>query len=108
MPQADFGFHTNWLSVFTVDAARFGATRDQIIAALTEDNIESRPVWKPMHMQPVFAKHELVAHGPRAVSAESFANGVCLPSSSSLTQEEQTRVIDVVRAVARASQKKAG
>ncbi len=97
MPQAAFGLHTNWLSCFQVDSVRFGASRDQLIAALTEENIESRPVWKPMHMQPVFASAEHV-RGERSVAADLFANGICLPSSSSLTEAEQTRVIDVVRA----------
>lgn len=117
MPQASFGLHTNWLSVFTIDAARFGASRDDLIAALMADDVECRPVWKPMHMQPVFAAHELVtnkANGAgRPVSAEAFANGICLPSSSSLTEEEQGRVIDIVRGVCRPAagaqaQKKAG
>ncbi len=102
MPQAAFGLHTNWLSCFQVDGTRFGASRDQLIAALTEENIESRPVWKPMHMQPVFASAEHIRAGERAVAEELFANGICLPSSSSLTDADQTRVIDVVRAAPRA------
>ena len=99
MPQAAFGLHTNWLSCFQVDTARLGASRDQLIAALTADNVESRPVWKPMHMQPVFAHCE---HVGGAVAEELFANGICLPSSSSLSEDDQKRVIDLVRTVARA------
>jgi pyridoxal phosphate-dependent aminotransferase EpsN len=96
MPQASYGLHTNWLSVFYVDPRRFGATRDDILAAMTKDNIEARPVWKPMHVQPLFADAERVGG---AVAEDLFANGVCLPSSSSLTDEEQARVIELVRAV---------
>jgi pyridoxal phosphate-dependent aminotransferase EpsN len=96
MPQASYGLHTNWLSVFYVDPRRFGATRDDLLAALTKENIEARPVWKPMHLQPVFASAE---HVGGAVAEDLFANGMCLPSSSSLTAEEQARVVDVVRQV---------
>ena len=98
MPQAEWGRHTNWLSVFTVDPEKFGATRDDIIAALTKVDAESRPVWKPMHLQPVFSHCETFGGD---VAAELFARGLCLPSSSSLTQVDQARVIEVVRKVAR-------
>lgn len=97
MPQAPYGLHTNWLSCFLVDPGRFGASRDDLIAALAAEDIESRPVWKPMHLQPVFA--ECDAYGGE-VSASIFARGICLPSSSSLSPESQARVIDLVRGVA--------
>lgn len=98
MPQAEWGRHTNWLSVFTVDPAAFGATRDDIIAALANQDIESRPVWKPMHLQPVFAQCERFGGD---VAADLFAHGICLPSSSSMTLEEQARVIEIVRGLGR-------
>jgi pyridoxal phosphate-dependent aminotransferase EpsN len=98
MPQAPYGLHTNWLSVFLVDPARFGADRDAIIAALTAENIESRPVWKPMHLQPLFASVE--RHGGE-VAEDLFRRGICLPSSSSLGEEDQARIIALVRSVAR-------
>jgi len=97
MPQASFGLHTNWLSVVVIDETKFGATRDQIIARLAEENIEARPVWKPMHLQPFNAGCE--THGG-AVAEEAFARGVCLPSSSSLTAVQQDKVIAAVRASA--------
>lgn len=97
MPQAAWGRHTNWLSVFLVDEHAFGATRDDILAALAAEDIEARPVWKPMHMQPVFA--DCPRYGG-AVAEELFARGICLPSSSSLSNEDQQRVIDVIRRVA--------
>lgn len=96
MPQAPWGLHTNWLSVFLVDPARFGADRDAIIERLAAENIESRPVWKPMHLQPLYASAE--RHGGE-VAEELFRRGICLPSSSSLTEEEQERIIGVVRSV---------
>ena len=97
MPQAAYGRHTNWLSVFVIDEKAFGASRDALLAALAAENIEARPVWKPLHMQPVFASC------PRwggAVSEDLFARGICLPSSSNMTAAEQGRVIAVIRAVA--------
>lgn len=98
MPQAAYGRHTNWLSVFLLDEGAFGATRDELLAALVAEEIEARPVWKPLHAQPVFASAERVGG---AVSEDLFARGICLPSSSNLTSSEQARVIDIVRAVAR-------
>jgi pyridoxal phosphate-dependent aminotransferase EpsN len=98
MPQAPYGRHTNWLSVFLVDERAFGATRGDVMAALEHENIESRPVWKPMHLQPLFAGAPRVGGG---VAEDLFRRGICLPSSSSLTLADQERVIGVVRAVAR-------
>jgi pyridoxal phosphate-dependent aminotransferase EpsN len=97
MPQAPYGLHTNWLSCFLVDEARFGASRDAIIRALEAEDIESRPVWKPMHLQPLFARAECYGG---AVAEELFRRGICLPSSSNMTDEQQQRVIGVVRALA--------
>lgn len=96
MPQAEYGLHTNWLSVFLVDEARFGASRDAIIDALAAQDIESRPVWKPMHLQRYYAHAERVGG---EVAQDLFERGICLPSSSSLSSGEQERVIDIVRGV---------
>jgi pyridoxal phosphate-dependent aminotransferase EpsN len=98
MPQAPYGRHTNWLTVFLLDEPAFGATRDDVIAALERENIESRPVWKPMHLQPLFDGAGRVGGD---VADDLFRRGICLPSSSSLTLADQERVIGVVRAVAR-------
>ena len=98
MPQASYGRHTNWLSVFLVDERAFGAKRDEIIAALDRENIEARPVWKPMHLQPLFADAVRVGGG---VAEDLFRHGICLPSSSSMATEQQDRVIRVVREMCR-------
>ena len=97
MPQASYGRHTNWLSVFLLDEDAFGATRDDLLAALAREDIDARPVWKPMHLQPVFADARRFGG---AVAADLFERGICLPSSSSLSSDEQNRVIDVVRRAA--------
>jgi len=94
MPQASFGRHTNWLSVFLVDPTRFGMDRDALIRKLDSANIEARPVWKPMHLQPLYEKADRFGG---EVSEELFRRGLCLPSSSSLPPEDQQRVIEVIR-----------
>jgi pyridoxal phosphate-dependent aminotransferase EpsN len=94
MPQASFGRHTNWLSCFLIDEEQFGATRDELIAALDRANIESRPVWKPMHLQPLY--RDAQCYGG-AVAEHLFRHGICLPSSSSLSAADQDRVIEAVR-----------
>jgi pyridoxal phosphate-dependent aminotransferase EpsN len=95
MPQAAFGLHTNWLSCFLVDEKKFGASRDDLIAGLDAAGVESRPVWKPMHLQPLY--HGCECYGG-SVAADLFATGICLPSSSSLSLAQQSRVIDAIRA----------
>jgi pyridoxal phosphate-dependent aminotransferase EpsN len=97
MPQSPHGIHTNWLSCFVIDAPVFGRSRDQLIAALDAAGIESRPVWKPMHLQPLYREAEFIGG---EVAEDLFHRGICLPSSSSLTAGEQLRVIAALRATA--------
>jgi len=99
MPEAPWGLHNRWLTVNTVDPARFGADREAIRLALEAENIESRPLWKPMHLQPVFAECERV--GGR-VSEDLFARGLCLPSGTAMSAADQKRVVEVLRKVGRA------
>jgi pyridoxal phosphate-dependent aminotransferase EpsN len=101
MPEAPWGRSTRWLTVITVDPAQFGATREQIRLALETENIESRPLWKPMHLQPVFRDCEAVGG---AVAEHLFDRGLCLPSGSSMTREDQDRVVAAVRACAAGKQ----
>ncbi len=98
MPEAPWGCSTRWLTVITVDPEQFGATREDIRLALETENIESRPVWKPMHLQPVFADCEVIGG---AVSEWLFRHGLCLPSGSNLTENDLERIVDVVKACAR-------
>jgi pyridoxal phosphate-dependent aminotransferase EpsN len=100
MPQAPYGLHTNWLSCFLVNAAEFGASRDDLLAALEELDIEARPLWRPMHLQPLYAGCD--RYGGE-VAARLFAQGLCLPSSSSLSPDTQRFVIEAVRSIARAA-----
>ena len=87
-----------WLSTLLLDENSKVKPLD-IIVALEENNIESRPIWKPMHMQPVFADRVLVKaeDDMPAVSEDIFARGVCLPSDTKMTHEEQQLVIDIIK-----------
>ncbi|WP_139491597.1 DegT/DnrJ/EryC1/StrS family aminotransferase [Brevibacillus dissolubilis] len=95
MPEAEFGRHTRWLTTLTVDEAQTGVSAVEIVDALAEANIEARPVWKPLHLQPLFEGCTYYPHQPEeSVSERLFHTGLCLPSGSSLTESQQTRVID--------------
>lgn len=95
MPQAPQGLHTNWLSSFLIDQHTFGISRDELINALDQANVESRPVWKPMHLQPVY--HDCECFGGE-VAEDVFRRGICLPSSSSLPEQDQLYVVNTIRA----------
>lgn len=100
MPEASYGQANRWLTVMTVDKEKLGLAPMDIINVLEAHNIESRPVWKPMHLQPIFAGCKYYTHEEGvSISDELFACGVCLPSGSAMTEEEQERVIDVLRNV---------
>jgi len=94
MPEAPYGRSTCWLTVAQVEPEAFGATREDIRLALEAQNIEARPVWKPMHLQPVFA--ECRVRGG-AVSAELFEKGLCLPSGTAMSEGDLERVVAVVK-----------
>jgi pyridoxal phosphate-dependent aminotransferase EpsN len=98
MPEPEWSRATRWLTCMTVDPAAFGAAREDVRLALEAQDIESRPLWKPMHLQPVFASCR--ARGG-AVSAALFADGLCLPSGSAMTGAEIERVAAIVRGVCR-------
>ncbi len=94
MPEASFGTSNRWLTTLTVDPDRFGATNFDIIAALEADNIEARPVWKPMHLQPVFTGARMFGGD---VSEGLFSTGLCLPSGTQITKDDLDRVVRIVR-----------
>jgi len=96
MHEADYGVSNRWLTSLIIEEKITGISRNQIIKVLEKENIESRPVWKPMHMQPLYKECEYVKADYRDVSAELFENGLCLPSGSSLTEGEQGRIIDII------------
>jgi dTDP-4-amino-4,6-dideoxygalactose transaminase len=94
MPEATYGRCTRWLTCIVVDPEAFGASREDIRHALEKENIEARPLWKPMHLQPVFAGCR-VRGG--AVSAGLFELGLCLPSGSQITYNDLERVVGTIK-----------
>ena len=88
MPEAEGHRSTAWLTCAVIE------DRDQVIAALAAHDIEARPVWKPMHLQPVFREFRVIGGG---VSAELFERGICLPSGSGMTAADLERVLSVLR-----------
>ncbi len=96
MPEARWGLHSRWLTTLTIDPEQFGATREDIRQALEAENIESRPLWKPMHQQPVFAECEMVG----GIVADSlFEQGLCLPSGTEMSADDIQRVVAICRAM---------
>ncbi len=96
MPVAGYGEPNWWLTCMTVDPGAFGADREQIRLALEAEDIESRPTWKPLHLQPVFEGAPTVGG---TVCATVFERGLCLPTGSALSPADQARVVEIVRSV---------
>lgn len=96
MPEAPYGQRNAWLTCILVDPPTFGAERETIRLALEAENIESRPLWKPMHLQPIYAGS--CTYGG-AISARLFERGLCLPSGSALTEREQASIVETLLAV---------
>lgn len=93
-PNEDF-FSNHWLTAITLDSSRVGKTREDLRLALEQENIESRPLWKPMHLQPVFENSPFYGSG---VSEKLFEEGLCLPSGSNLTEKEIERIFTALNA----------
>ncbi len=98
LPLSAKGEWNAWLSVITVEPKLFGTDREAIRLALEKENIESRPVWKPMHLQPVFKGCRMRGG---AVSEAAFEKGLCLPSGTAMTDGDRQRVVEVLRALHR-------
>lgn len=98
MPEASFGYCTRWLTALTINTSEHCISVNQILDAFERENIEVRPVWKPLHLQPLFTHCLYYSHGDgTSVSEELFNAGICLPSGSSLTEEEQQSVTSVIK-----------
>ncbi len=94
MPEAPWGRHTRWLTCLTIDPEAAGTDREEVRLALEADNVEARPLWKPMHLQPAYSKYETVGG---SVGEELFRVGLCLPSGSAMTDTDVVRVVETVR-----------
>ena len=93
MPEAAYGKSIRWLTCLTIDPAKAGITAELLRLALEKENIESRPLWKPMHLQPVFKKCPSFANG---VSEDLFSKGICLPSGTNLSEDDLNRIVDCI------------
>lgn len=98
MPDAPFGRNTHWLSAALIDPKVCGLDASSLIKELADQNIEARRVWKPLHRQPLFASCSYFEHVPgESVSDRLFETGICLPSGSNLSPDQQDRAIAVMR-----------
>lgn len=94
MPEMPGSTSNRWLTTLTIDPAAAGFDRERVRLHLEAHNIEARPVWKPMHLQPVFSECQVFGG---SVSAELFYRGLCLPSGSTMSETDRDRVIDLIR-----------
>ncbi len=97
MPEAAYGRSNRWLTVILLDPDAFGGDRETVRRALEAEDVEARPVWKPMHLQPLFAGRRVLGG---AVGEDLFARGLCLPSGSNLGDDDLERVAGIVRSTA--------
>ena len=87
-----------WLSCFTInESAMEKVTPEKIRIALEKENIESRPIWKPMHLQPVYKENDFISINNDDVGADIFERGLCLPSDIKMTKEQQDKVIELIK-----------
>jgi len=91
-PGPDY-FSNRWLTTILIDPLKTGKTREELQATLEAENIETRPLWKPMHLQPVFSNCQAYLNG---ISEDLFNKGLCLPSGSNLTQDDLSRITDLI------------
>ena len=93
MPEPEWSYSTHWLSACVVNTKHLKMHSSELIRKLAGEQIEARPVWKPMHLQPIFKDCPSFDHGDSSVSARIFENGICFPSGSNMSEEQQERVV---------------
>ena len=100
MPEPEGHHATRWLTCFTLAGPRASERCDALMRSMERHQMEARPVWKPMHLQPLFRAAPYFEHAPgHDVSRQLFETGICLPSGSNLSTEQQDRVIAHLRLV---------
>lgn len=100
MPELIGTFSNRWLTALTLNPDTIAVTPSELIQSLAKENVEARPVWKPMHLQPVFEGCTFYPHNKEAIISESlFERGLCLPSGSNLTINQQEKVISLIKKV---------
>lgn len=100
MPELEGTYSNRWLTAMTMDPERISITPYELIDVLEAENVEARPVWKPLHMQPLFETCKFYPHAEDDVVSERlFTEGICLPSGSNMTIEQQNKVIAIIKSV---------
>lgn len=94
MPEPDFASSTHWLTCLTIDPSQAGINRDMVIHKLEKNNIESRPTWKPMHLQPLYQENKIIGG---KVAETISTNGLCLPSGTSMSGSDLSRIITLIQ-----------
>jgi len=97
MGEPEWSFSNRWLTACTIDPLKTSILSSDLIRKLSSDLIEARPIWKPMHLQPVFSGCDYFAHSDNSVSDMLFVQGLCLPSGSNLTEGQLSRVVSSLR-----------
>ncbi|MBT5441134.1 MAG: pyridoxal phosphate-dependent aminotransferase, partial [Candidatus Marinimicrobia bacterium] len=94
IPELDLSYSTRWLTVMQIN----NNSVNSLINHLISKNIEARPVWKPMHLQPLYINNNFIKIQDKSISKQLFDNGLCLPSGSNLATEDQIKVIEEIKA----------
>ncbi|WP_042342298.1 aminotransferase class I/II-fold pyridoxal phosphate-dependent enzyme [Bacillus timonensis] len=98
MPELQNTYSNRWLTTLTINKAIAGISVNDLLDVLANENIEARPVWKPLHLQPLFNGVKYYPHNEGAdVSKQLFETGICLPSGTNMTDDDQMRVIDCIK-----------
>lgn len=97
MPQPEGDYSNRWLSAVSINAEKTSLKPEQLIDALSKDNVEARHLWKPMHRQPLYSEYDYFPHGEESFSDYLFSTGLCLPSASNMTDDQQLYVIRKIR-----------
>lgn len=97
MPELENSLSNRWLTTITIDEKITGVIIKDLFKSLEEENIEARPVWKPLHIQPLYKEYKYYPHSKdRSISEQLFRTGICLPSGSNMEIEDQLRVIECI------------
>lgn len=97
MPELAHSRSNRWLTTFTVDEKETGIAAKALLLSLATENIEARPVWKPLHLQPLFEGVPYYSHQNQSISEKLFMTGICLPSGTNLSEEEIRRVVNCLK-----------
>jgi len=96
MPEPEYGLSTRWLTTCMVSPNNSGINKESIITSLENENIEARPVWKPMHLQPLYNKYEIISCKDESISSNIFNQGICLPSGVNLSIKDQDKIMSII------------